>query len=108
MGVGVAVAVSVGTGVGVEVSVGVGVGEGVVVGVKVAVGRGVSVGLTNPAGSQDRIWLSCEEAELPRMAAETEEPAPGQNAQTAIRHAARIRSSSGLETRFPATAFGGI
>ena len=100
-------AVSVGTGVGVEVSVGRGVGDGVAVGVEVAVGRGVSVGFTSPAGNQARIWLSCEEPGLPRMAADTEAPAPGQKAPTAIRHKVSIRSNNGMEIRLPFSALGG-
>jgi hypothetical protein len=101
-------AVAVGDGVGVAVSVGVDVGDGVAVGVNVAVGRSVSVGFKSPAGSHDRIWLSCAEPGFPRMAADTEEPAPGQKAQAAIRQTARNRSSSGMEIRVPARAFWGI
>ena len=75
---------------------------------KVGVGRGVLVGFASPTGNQDGIWLSCEVLGLPRMAADTEEPAPGQKAQTAIRQRARVRSNNGMVIRVPDIVFGGI
>jgi hypothetical protein len=104
----VGAAVSVGPGVGVELLGGKGVGEGVAIVVGLAVGRGVSVGFTSPAGNQARIWLSCEELGLPRMAADTELSATGQKAPTAIKHTTRITSISGMRIRLPPCFFEGV
>ncbi len=117
-GVSVEVGVAVGLGVGEVVAgkngvgdgmpaVGVAVGMTVGVDISVAVGRGVSVGFNSPTGNQDRMGLSCEEAGVPWLAAEAEEPVPGQKNQTATRHTASTNTRIGMETRMLEMALGG-